>query len=89
MEESNFKVYHCHSQAMHLVLLAYDKHWLAQYQDNVIEWDIRQWSSQTCEVKTDACRFLTRPSALLGQGKDWLAQCQFHLTEWDIKSCCW
>ena len=38
-----FKIDASHFLAWHLALLGQGKDWLAQCQDNVIEWDIMAW----------------------------------------------
>ena len=35
----------CHYLVWHSALIAKDKDWFAQYQDNVIEWDISGWAA--------------------------------------------
>ena len=46
-------------------------------------------SSQTNDIKIDACRFLARCSTLLGYGKDWFAPSQDNVIGLDIRSLCW
>ena len=38
-----YKIDTCHFLAWCLVLIGWGKDWLAQYQKNVTEWDIRSW----------------------------------------------
>ena len=39
-QTNNFKMYACRFLARPLALLGYGKEWLAQFEDNVTEWDI-------------------------------------------------
>ena len=39
----NYKIDTCHYIAQRLVRLEWGKDWLAQFQDNVAEWDIGSW----------------------------------------------